>query len=71
MRPCPLSRPTRSATVASMGNLYAINPVGQVIWQEKLPVERQTKYSFSVRFLAISYSIRRLSYATASGELPV
>jgi outer membrane protein assembly factor BamB len=50
MRPCPyyVVATDASATVASMGSLYAISPVGQVIWQRELPNERQTRYSFSV-----------------------
>lgn len=49
-RPCPYYVSSRGsfAVVASMGNIYAVNPNGKTLWHAVMPNERQTKWNFTV-----------------------
>jgi hypothetical protein len=49
-RPCPyyVASQQSFAVVASMGNIYAVGPNGQLLWHAELPNERQTRWSFTI-----------------------
>jgi hypothetical protein len=51
-RPCPYYVASRQsfAAVASMGNVYAVNPNGRTLWHAALPNERQTHWEFTIPF---------------------